>query len=311
MTEPARLLKTQALPYLLLTGFLFGSGLLSARLAINQFDVLTYSGFRLVLASLGYVGLYRLNRQRYPWPTNPRVWRQGILLGLMNEAVPMVAGIGSLQYLSSGVASIFFTTGPAITVLLAHFFLADEILTRRQTVGVVITLAGALLLAMRGETGLPDIRQANPLGYTMIMVAVLSLSLSAIYIRKFMRQVSSFDLAGIQTFAAAGWVLPITIFSGAGHLDGVNWQGYTALVYGVVFSSLMGALIYFYTIQRFGATLSALSHYVTPVVVTLGGVLLLGEQITFTILAGIVLVGLGIGLVNRHKQPGSPEAIYP
>lgn len=299
------------MPYLLLTGFLFGSGLLSARLAINQFDVLTYSGLRLALASLGYLGLYYFNRQQYPWPTNPRVWRQGFLLGLMNEAVPMVAGIGSLQYLSSGVASIFFTTGPAITVLLAHFLLADELLTRRKALGVMVTLSGALLLSLQGESGLPDIRQANPLGYGLVMAAVLSLSLSTIFIRKFMRQVSSFDIAGIQTFAAASWVLPITIFSGSGQLTGVNWQGYTALGYGVVFSSLMGALVYFYTIQRFGATISALSHYVTPVVVTLGGVLLLEEKITFTILAGIALVGLGISLVNYRRQPRSPEIINP
>ena len=311
MIEPARRLKTQAFPYLLPTGFLFGSGLLSARLATKQFDVLTYSGLRLAMASLGYVGLYRLNRQQYPWPTTPNMWRQGILLGLINVAVPMVVGIVSLQYLSNGVASIFFTTGPAITVLLASFLLADEILTRRQAAGVIITLAVALLLAMRGESGPPDIRHVSPLGYTMIMVAVESMCLSAIYIRKFMRQVSSFDLAGIQTFAAAGWVLPVMIFSSSGHLEGVNWQAYTALVYGVVFSSLMGALIYFYTIQRFGAILSALSHYVTSVVATLGGVLLLGEQITFTILAEIVVVRLGIGLVNRHKQLGSPETIYP
>lgn len=293
---------TQALPYLLLTGFFFGTGLLSARFATNQFEVATYAGLRLILASLGYLGLYWFCRARYPWPNQRVVWAKGFLLGLISEAIPMVASTGSLQYLSSGVVSIFVTTGPAITIVLAHFLLADEALTLQRGVGVVITLSGALLLALRGESGLPEIDLVNPFGYALIIVAVISLSLSNIYVRKFMPTVSFFDLAGIQTFAAAVWVFPLVILLDQRNLQAVNWQGYTALLYGVVGSSLIGALLFFTTVQRFGAATSALVHFVTPVVVTVGGVLLLNEQITSGILGGIALVGVGIGIIFRQEQ---------
>ena len=58
-------------------------------------------------------------------------------------------------------------------------------------------------------------------------------------------------------------------------------------------------------IKRFGATIAALSSYVTPVVATVGGVLVLGETFTGVMLAGIGLIIAGIGLINRRaaRQP--------
>ena len=58
-------------------------------------------------------------------------------------------------------------------------------------------------------------------------------------------------------------------------------------------------------IKRFGATLAALSSYVTLVVATVGGVLVLEETLTGVMLVGIGLIIAGIALINRRaaRQP--------
>jgi drug/metabolite transporter (DMT)-like permease len=42
-----------------------------------------------------------------------------------------------------------------------------------------------------------------------------------------------------------------------------------------------------------------MSAYIIPVVAMLAGVLLLGEQITIGMLAGMLLILLGVGLINK------------
>ena len=54
-----------------------------------------------------------------------------------------------------------------------------------------------------------------------------------------------------------------------------------------------------YNIQRFGATAAVMSAYVIPVVATLTGVFLLGEQITTGMVGGTVLIATGVWLLNK------------
>ena len=56
---------------------------------------------------------------------------------------------------------------------MAHFFLPDESLNRQKIMGVGLALGGALLLLMLGETGLPDVSHASPIGYGLVTVAMM------------------------------------------------------------------------------------------------------------------------------------------
>ena len=288
----------QALPYILLQGFLFGSTLVASRFSVGQYQPTTYIGMRLVLASLCHVAAYSLVRSR-KWPTSPDLWRNAALLGVLGTAVPMVAIISSLQFQSAGLTSLLLTAGPAITVLMAHFFLPDETLTPTKGAGVVLALGGAVLLLVLGESGLPDAGQASPLGYGLVLIAVSCGSGMTIYARKYMRDYDFFDVASVRMFAAALAVMPLSALLVGVDLSGVDARGYMALVYAVLVGSFSGMILAFYTIKRFGATASAMPLYVIMVVATLGGALVLGEQITGGMLVGIALIAAGIALINR------------
>ena len=67
---------------------------------------------------------------------------------------------------------MLLTTMPAFTVILAHFFLPDEFLTRRKIIGVTLALGGAILLALSGEDGLPNMSGAPPTGYLLVGVGI-------------------------------------------------------------------------------------------------------------------------------------------
>jgi drug/metabolite transporter (DMT)-like permease len=282
-----------------MTGFFFGSSLIASRFAIGQFSPITFVNLRLLLASICFLLIYALDRRR-AWPRDGRLWKHGVVLGVVSTAVPMLAFVMALQYLSSGVTSVLNTSGPALTIILAHFFLPDESLTQRKSVGVALAFAGAILLALRGESGLTAVEQANPLGYILVLIGLVSVSGSTVYTRKYARDLSSFDITSSQIFIGTLVLLPITLSQGSFDLSEVNGQGYFALVYGSIIGAVMAFLMFFYLISRFGATATAMVPYIVPVVATLGGVLLLDETLTWGTVMGMLIIGLGIAILNSQ-----------
>lgn len=291
----------QALPYILLQGFLFGSTLVASRFGVGQFSPLTYIGLRMVLASLCHIAVIYVARHGR-WPRGPGLWRSAALLGIFGTAIPMAAFVSSLQYQSAGLTSVLLTSGSAVTVLMAHFFLPDERLSPLKAAGVSLALAGAVLLIVLGESGLPGVGRANPLGYALVLAAVVSGSSMTIYARKYMRDYDYLDVASVRMFVAALALMPLSLLLVGLDLGNVDAWGYAALVYATLVGTFAGLMLAFYTVKRFGATASAMPLYVIPVVATLGGALLLGERITAGMLACMTLIALGIGLINRASR---------
>ena len=296
------LLNTKVIPYVLMTGFFFGSSLISSRFALGQFSALTFVFFRLLVASACFLIVYAVNRKNRPWPTNVTLWRHGFILGITSTAVPMFSFVSALNYLSSGVTSIINTTGPALTVVLAHFLLTSESLTKRKIVGVALAFGGALMLALRGETGLGAAGGANPLGYIFVLVGLLCVSGSTIYVRKYAQDMDSFDLTSSQIFFAAIFLLPIILFSGGFEVNNLNGQGVFALAYGGIIGTVAAFWMFYYSVRRFGAIAGAMIPYVVPVAATLGGVIVLGEKITMGTLIGMGIIALGVTVINSRKR---------
>jgi len=183
---------------------------------------------------------------------------------------------------------------------MAHFVLPDESLNWRKALGISLALSGALSLILLGESGLPDVSQVNPVGYGLVFGAMIFGGASTVYARKYMREMDSFDVASVRMVTAALIVMPISLLVAGFDFSSVDSRGYFALIYGTLTATFAGGLIGFIVIKRFGATVSAMVAYVIPVVAGIGGVLLLGEQITSGMLAGVALIMLGLALINRR-----------
>ena len=288
----------QAYPSILLLGLLFGTTLLASRFSVGQYHPLTYLGLRLVIASLGFIVAYVFRITNRRWPRDRRLWKHAVVLGVFTS-ITMTGIVASMVYLSSGMASIMITAGPAFTVILANFFLEDEPLSWRKGVGVALAISGATLLVVLGETGLPDVRAANPLGYALVLTGILVASIMVIYIRMYMQDLDSYDVTSARMIVAALIVMPISLLLVGFDLSGVNRAGYLVLLYAAIVGTIFAFLLQFYNIQRFGATASVMVAYVIPVVATIGGALFLGEQITMGMLAGLVLIAIGVWQINK------------
>lgn len=294
-------LQNKGLPYVILLSLLFGTSLVSSRFGLREFPSLTFVGLRMAISWFAFLLSFAIVKQ-YQWPTERQIWKHGIVLGIIGTAIPMTAFITSLNYLSSGVSAIIGTTGPAISVVLAHFLLQDEPLTVRTSFGVMLALGGALLLTLMGETGLATESSGSLLGYILVFTASISSSLGLIYARKYVRDLSAFQITSVRVLTTMLITLPLAYFWVGIDLSSVTSVGISSLLYSALISSFAGFILALYIINNFGVATSIMTNYMVPIVASIGGAVLLDERITLGMVTGMIIILAGISLINSRKQ---------
>lgn len=288
----------QALPYVLLLGFILGSTLVVSRFSLGQYHPFVYISLRLLVANFVLWSNYFILRRR-ALPRDWRLWGHGTVLGLFS-ALPIIGFVTSLQYQSSGVTSILNATMPVMLMLAAHYFLVDEPLRWHKMAGALVAFAGVIFLLLRGETGLADAAQADWRGYALLGMALVCNVIAAIYTRLYLRTANVIDLSSIRLVVALTIVVVITLVTVGFDFSHVELTGVLAVLYAGGVGTIGGVVIYFGVIQRFGATTAAITEYIVPLVTTTLGILLLGEVVTLTMVIGMILIFIGIGLANRQ-----------
>ncbi len=289
--------------WVLLSATCFGTGLTVSRIGLTMFSPLAYTGLRLLVAALTFAAFYALFRRR-GLPRRGRLWALGLGLGVIGTALPMLGIVTALQHLSSGVASVVATSGPAFAVLFAHMLLPDEKITLSKSAGVALALAGAAALALQGETGLGRSGGAL-LGY-VILVGALALShLSLVLARKLLRGEQVLDVVSIQMLGAVAFLAPMSLHpADAAPLADSGLAWFTVLFGGVV-GTFFAFSTRFKILVTHGATDAALIDYVVPAISTLTGAALAGEHVTLPIVLSMVVILAGVRLVQRPSRPVS------
>lgn len=286
--------------YILALGLAWGLNLVLSRFGISEFDPYVFIGLRLMIAVLIFAGIYAVSPQRR-WSRDPKLWRDATIVGIFGTALPFAGFVGALQFQSAGLTALLVTTGPVILVTVSHFFLEEARLKRATVIGVLTALSGAVLMITLGESGLPDVSQASPIGYAMVFTALLFDAFVAVYIRKNMQGANVFDVTSIRLLVAALAIAPIAIWWHPPVLAQITLKGWGALLFTATVSTVVAQLLAFYITRTFGTTAIAMVSYVVPLVAILFGVLLLGEILTVGMGIGMVLIVVGVLIVNRWR----------
>jgi drug/metabolite transporter (DMT)-like permease len=293
-------LDPKASPYVLALGLAWGLNLVLSRFGLREFDPYVFIGLRLLIAVAIFAGIYRVSPKRR-WSRSPQLWRDAGIVGIFGTALPFAGFVGALQFQSAGLTALLVTTGPAIMVTVAHFLLPDARLNRATVVGVLTALSGAVLMIALGESGLPNVAQANPIGYAMVFTALLFDALVAVYIRKRMQGTDAFDVTSIRLLVAALLIAPPALWWHPPVFTAISFQGWGSLLFTATVSTVVAQLLAFYITRTFGTTTIAMVSYVVPLVAILFGVLLLGEVLTLGMGIGMVLIVAGVLIVNRWR----------
>jgi len=301
----------RAADWLMLTllAAIWGASYLFIRIAAPAVGPLPLMATRVLLAGLVLAALAAaLGRL----PTLRGRWRDYLLLGLVNAAVPFTLIAAAELYLTASLAGIITTTAPLFSALVAAAWLKDP-LTPRTVLGLLLGILGVAVLL--GWSPLP-LGPELYLSVAAMLAAAFCYGLGAVYTRAAFRGVPLLGLATAQQLAAGAELLgpaAATVRS--------PWPQPPSVVLSVLalalLSTALAYLIYFRLIERVGPTRALMVSILVPFFGVLWGVVFLGEPVTPGTFVGLGIVLGGVVLAagvrprllptrRASPTPGSP-----
>jgi drug/metabolite transporter (DMT)-like permease len=266
----------------------------------------TVVGVRTLIAALAVLTYALLCRRA--WPSR-RWWGLGGLIGLTNYTIPTLLFVLAVQYASAGFLGLLGANIPPVTAVWAHFLLPDERLDRRKALGLLLAVAGVAVLIVTGESGLTD--GARPgLAVALILAGIVVASFGGVHARRYSPGHDLLDLA-IPQFVVGILVVIPTMLALEGLPRGISAAGWGLITYIGLVGTFVPSLLFFWMLQRVGATTASLPSYMIPVIALTGGALLLGEQVTLIIGLGGVLILTGVLITERAEAGLLPPGPYP
>ena len=276
-------------------GAAWGSSSLFIKIGVETLTPFTLVAGRLAIGAGVLALVMRFTRQ--PLPRQQSVyWHLGVV-ALLGIVIPFSLISWGEQTIDSGLAAILNGTVPLFAIVLAALVLADEPMTVNRLAGLVVGFAGVVLLT---APGLRDGFGGSLPGQVALIAASISYGAAGVYARRTVRGVPALTSAFLEVGIAFVITLVLAaVFGGpwATRVDGgtvlsVAWLG--------LIGSGLAFLAFFYLLDRWGATRTALVAYLLPVVGIVLGVLVLQESVTLPMLGGTALIIGGIALANSR-----------
>ena len=287
----------------LVTGTALGSSVVMTRLGVHEIPPLPLVALRLSVATVAFLAVLVLLKRRFP--RNRRTLLDIGLVGV-TQGLPLLAFTIALQFISSGVLTMFLALIPLFTGLMAHVWLNQERLGFAKAGGLAVAFGGVLLWVATRTTALTaGASGADVRGYGLALAGALVIAASVVYTRRRLRHVDVVVLTAGQFLAACLVVVPIALLVGSVNLAAVSWM---ALAYTGMVGSFSAFFLMFTLNRRYGATTSVSPTYPTPAVSAVLGAVLLGEVITPPFLAAAGMILAGVFLASRQATPRLMQA---
>jgi len=291
--------RTLALPWVALVAvyFFWGSTYVGIRAAVETVPPLLMAGSRYALAGLLMLALvgYQHTRgeNRLTWPQV----RSSIIAG----GLLLVGGNGLLcigeKKLASGLAALIVATVPAWMVVI-HAIATKARVTRPVILALVLGTAGVAVLM-----GLPGTAIDVP-SAIVVLVGSMFWAGGSVAARLLPLPKHALVTTALQMFA--GGVLLLVVAGARGefqqfHLEAVSTRSTIAMVWLVIFGSMVAFSAYMYAIKTLPNDTVATYAYVNPIVAVVLGGIIDHEPLTQNVLLGGAIIVASVILIVRGR----------
>lgn len=294
-------MKLQYWLLIILLGAVWGCSFLFNAVLIREISPLWVSAGRVTIGAAICWLVFFATRKKLP--TDPNLYWQFLILGILNYAIPFALFPFAEQTVASSIVGVINGMTPMTTVIVSQLWPGGEKATWNKVVGVAIGFAGAVILA------LPSLgvgASAQVIGLLAAFVATCCYALTLNYARRFSK-VEPYAVASASLTGAALISVPIALFfSGIPIITRPETWG---ALFGIsVFSTSFSFLLVYWLLPRVGATNLSLNTFITPISAILLGVLVLHERFELIHILGITVIFLGLVFIDGRLVKGWRKA---
>jgi drug/metabolite transporter (DMT)-like permease len=222
--------------------------------------------------------------------------RWALILSLTAVTAPFLLITFGEHVVPSGLTAVLISPASLFIALLAPFILPSERVDRRQGVGILLGLAGVIVVV-----GVESVHSLKEFLGAMAMVgAAFFYALSNFVVKAQYGKLAAVQTSWISVTLAGLVTLPVGLATTPGHTPDLG--DVAALVALGVLGTAVAFVIYYELIAGVGAARAALVSYLAPGVALFYGAIFLDEAITVAAIVGLALILAGVAIASRPRR---------
>lgn len=282
--------------YLILASSIWGGMYVVVKVVVSVIPPLELVWLRYLVAIVALLIVGFITRQK--WRIEKRYFLLIIAIGIIGNAISIVAQETGTMLSTAQTGAIITSSTPAFMVIFARLILKER-LTLKKGISVCLATIGVLLIV-----GIGDVNMSSTLGGIALFIAALTWALMSVLVK---RLPSDYSQIVVTTYSILVALIVLTPFV-LPRLQEIDisqlthpaiWGG---LLYLGIVSTACGFLLWNRGLQMLNASSGGIFFFFQPVVGTLLGWLILGENIGVTFWIGSILIFTGVLLVIIKKK---------
>lgn len=282
--------------YLALAASIWGGMYVVVKIVVSVIPPLELVWMRYLVAIVALLVIGLITRQK--WRIDKRHFLIIIAIGIIGNAISIVTQETGTMLSSAQMGAIITSSTPAFMVIFARLLLKER-LTLKKGLSVCLATIGVFLIVGVGHVNL-----SSKLGGISLLIAALTWALMSVLVK---RVPSNYSQIVVTTYSILVALIVLTP-SVLPRLHTINisqlihptiWGG---VLYLGIISTACGFLLWNRGLQMLNASSGGLFFFFQPVVGTLLGWLILGENIGVTFWIGAILILTGVLFVITEKK---------
>lgn len=224
-----------------------------------------------------------------------RDWGRIIIASLAGNLGYQILAAFGMQSVPASWTGLLFGLEPVFIALFAVVFAGDR-LTPWLIGGIFVSMLGTAAL-MLGSTLAPS-GDVSLLGLVLVTLSTMGWGIYTVMIRPASIKYGALPVACLAMAISA---LPMPLFVSMDFpqtLASMNMTAWLAVGFVVVFGTFLATSAWNYALGSMDSSIAGVFLYVQPVVAAIGGVLILGERLTWPLLLGGALIILGVAIAQ-------------
>ena len=274
--------------YILISAFLFSTMEVTLKIAGLGIDAFQLTFIRFLMGGLFLLPFALLEMRRKATVFSWGDYAYMLLLGVICICISMVFFQMGVMGANASTAAVIFCTNPMFTMIFAHF-IANEGMTLKKALASAISIGGLILII-------------NPLhmdpGNTLIgmafsLIAAITFGLYSATGKVRIRRLGGLTQTSISFLLGSGALLILLLIMGKPIFSGIHADNLAVVIYVGIAVTGLGYLFYFLAMEKSNATMASLVFFVKPGIAPIIAVIVLNEQITPNMIAGILCIFIG------------------
>ena len=267
------------------------------KLAVPYTPPLLFAGMRAFIGGLLLAIFIFHLRSKINWRKH---WKKYCISALFNTICFFGIQTVGLIYLPGGLFSVLVYFQPVLLSLFAWIWLGEHMSPIKIT-GLLIGFFGIAVVSVDGL-----IHHLSGIGVFLGLLTAICWAFGVFYVKKVSGEVDAFWMVALQCIIGGAVLLGVGTFLESWSAIVWNAKYFTGLGFGSTLGIPVAYVIYYSLVNAGDAGKVGAFTFLVPIISVLIGTIFLKEPVTYTLLAGLLLVVISISFVNYSGRTRAP-----